>query len=66
MTGPRSARSDAEAAGKRRLDRALEEGLEEIFPARIRSASPSRRPPKPTTTSSAANNRPAGRVPARA
>ena len=36
MTGPRSARSDAEAAGKRRLDRALEEGLEEIFPARNR------------------------------
>jgi hypothetical protein len=26
------ARTDAEAAGKRRLDRALEEGLEETFP----------------------------------
>jgi hypothetical protein len=38
MTRPRSARprsapTDAEAAEKRRLDRALEEGLEETFPA---------------------------------
>jgi len=32
MTRPRSARNDAEAAEKRRLDRALEEGLEETFP----------------------------------
>ena len=32
MTRPRSARSDAEAAEKRRLDRALDEGLEETFP----------------------------------
>ena len=33
MTRPRSARNAAEAAEKRRLDRALEEGLEETFPA---------------------------------
>jgi hypothetical protein len=38
MTRPRSARprsapTDAESAEKRRLDRALEEGLEETFPA---------------------------------
>ena len=32
MTRPRSAPKDAEAAEKRRLDRALEEGLEETFP----------------------------------
>ena len=32
MTRPRSAAKDAEAAEKRRLDRALEEGLEETFP----------------------------------
>ena len=32
MTRPHSARNDAEAAEKRRLDRALEEGLEETFP----------------------------------
>lgn len=32
MTKPRSAASDAEADEKRRLDRALEEGLEETFP----------------------------------
>ena len=32
MTRARSARNDAEAAEKRRLDRALEEGLEETFP----------------------------------
>jgi hypothetical protein len=29
---PRSAPNDAEAAEKRRLDRALDEGLEETFP----------------------------------
>lgn len=33
MTKTRSAANDAEAAEKRRLDRALEEGLEETFPA---------------------------------
>ena len=32
MTRPTSAANDAEAAEKRRLDRALEEGLEETFP----------------------------------
>ena len=32
MTRQRSARKDAEIAEKRRLDRALEEGLEETFP----------------------------------
>jgi hypothetical protein len=32
MTRPRSARKDAEAAEKRQLDRALEEGLQETFP----------------------------------
>jgi hypothetical protein len=32
MTRARSAPSDAEATEKRRLDRALEEGLEETFP----------------------------------
>jgi hypothetical protein len=32
MTRPRSAPEDAEAAEKRRLDRALDEGLEETFP----------------------------------
>ncbi len=32
MTRPRSARTAAEAVEKRRLDRALEEGLEETFP----------------------------------
>jgi hypothetical protein len=32
MTGPRSDPKNAEAAEKRRLDQALEEGLEETFP----------------------------------
>jgi hypothetical protein len=32
MTGPRSGSKDAEDAEKRRLDQALEEGLEETFP----------------------------------
>ena len=32
MTGPRSDAKAAEATEKRRLDRALEEGLEETFP----------------------------------
>jgi hypothetical protein len=32
MTGPRSDPKDAKDAEKRRLDRALEEGLEETFP----------------------------------
>jgi hypothetical protein len=32
MTRPTSAANDAEAAEKRRLDRALEEGLEETLP----------------------------------
>jgi hypothetical protein len=32
MARPSSANNDAEAAEKRRLDRALEEGLEETFP----------------------------------
>ena len=32
MTGPRSRPDDAKDAEKRRLDRALEEGLEETFP----------------------------------
>ncbi len=32
MTRPRSARNAAETAEKRRLDQALEEGLEETFP----------------------------------
>jgi hypothetical protein len=32
MTGPRSAPKDTENAEKRRLDQALEEGLEETFP----------------------------------
>jgi hypothetical protein len=33
MTGPRSDRKDAKTDEKRRLDRALEEGLQETFPA---------------------------------
>jgi hypothetical protein len=33
MTGPRSESKDARASEKRRLDEALEEGLEETFPA---------------------------------
>jgi hypothetical protein len=33
MTGPRSEPKDVKSAEKRRLDRALEEGLEETFPA---------------------------------
>jgi hypothetical protein len=33
MTRPRAAPEDAAAAEKRRLDRALDEGLEETFPA---------------------------------
>ena len=33
MTGPRSAPEDAKTAEKRRLDQALEEGLQETFPA---------------------------------
>jgi hypothetical protein len=32
MTGPRSKVTDAKDAEKRRLDEALEEGLEETFP----------------------------------
>jgi hypothetical protein len=32
MTGPHSAPKDAKSAEKRRLDQALEEGLEETFP----------------------------------
>jgi hypothetical protein len=32
MSGPRSEAKDAERTEKRRLDRALEEGLEETFP----------------------------------
>ncbi len=32
MPRPHAARNDARAAEKRRLDRALEEGLEETFP----------------------------------
>ena len=32
MTGPRPDPKDGKAAEKRRLDRALEEGLEETFP----------------------------------
>jgi hypothetical protein len=32
MTGPRSKSTDAKDAEKRRLDQALEEGLEETFP----------------------------------
>jgi hypothetical protein len=32
MTGPRSHSTDAKETEKRRLDRALEEGLEETFP----------------------------------
>ena len=32
MTGPRSDPKDAKSAEKRRLDQALEEGLEETFP----------------------------------
>jgi hypothetical protein len=32
MTGPRSTPKDAKATEKRRLDDALEEGLEETFP----------------------------------
>jgi hypothetical protein len=32
MTGPRSKSADAKEAEKRRLDEALEEGLEETFP----------------------------------
>ena len=32
MTGPRSDPKKADGADKRRLDRALEEGLEETFP----------------------------------
>jgi hypothetical protein len=33
MTGPRSAPEDAKSAEKRRLDQALDEGLQETFPA---------------------------------
>jgi hypothetical protein len=33
MTGPRARPKDAAGAEKRRLDEALEEGLEETFPA---------------------------------
>jgi hypothetical protein len=33
MTGPRCDPKDAKAADKRRLDQALEEGLEETLPA---------------------------------
>ena len=33
MTGPRSKPKDVKDADKRRLDEALEEGLEETFPA---------------------------------
>jgi hypothetical protein len=33
MTGPRSQPKDAAGAEKRRLEQALEEGLEETFPA---------------------------------
>ena len=33
MTGPRSKPKNAEDAEKRRLEQALEEGLEETFPA---------------------------------
>jgi hypothetical protein len=33
MTGPRSAPKDTKSAEKRRLDQALDEGLEETFPA---------------------------------
>ena len=33
MTGPRSPPENAKSAEKRRLDQALEEGLEETFPA---------------------------------
>jgi hypothetical protein len=33
MTGPRSHRKDADDTEKRLLDQALEEGLEETFPA---------------------------------
>jgi hypothetical protein len=33
MTGPRSDPKNAERAEKRRLDQALEEGLQETFPA---------------------------------
>jgi hypothetical protein len=33
MTAPRSAAKDAKSAEKRLLDQALEEGLEETFPA---------------------------------
>jgi hypothetical protein len=33
MTGPRSNPKDVKDAEKRRLDQALEEGLEETFPA---------------------------------
>jgi hypothetical protein len=32
MTGPRAKPEDAKGAEKRRLDQALEEGLEETFP----------------------------------
>jgi hypothetical protein len=33
MTGPRSDPKDVKSAEKRRLDQALDEGLEETFPA---------------------------------
>jgi hypothetical protein len=33
MTGPRSDPEDAKSAEKRRLDQALDEGLQETFPA---------------------------------
>jgi hypothetical protein len=33
MTGPRANPKDAEGSEKRRLDQALDEGLEETFPA---------------------------------
>lgn len=57
MTGPRSDEKGARDAEKRRLDEALEEGLEETFPVLIRSTSPSRRPRKRTKRSSGTADR---------
>ena len=42
MTGPRSDTKDAKVAEKRRLDEALEEGLEETFPASDAVTEPAR------------------------
>ena len=53
MTGPRSDPKDAKGAEKRRLDQALEEGLEETFPGSDPVNVTQPPPSKATITSSA-------------